>query len=427
MKVQSRDRRVQKLLDRQLTAPAYRWGDVTDPRAKRGRRWSLSELCNAALLGLLSNCPSLRDLEGLTDDLGPTGRQYVAKRVPDTTLWDLLPRLSVQELRAKLCQQVKAAWRRKSLTPVGLPCGVLAIDGKGLGALEHDAEGTAQKGLRSHDGSPYWLARMLRAVLTSAEARPCLDQLPIGAKTNEMGDFPRLWQLIVEAYGKNNDLFEIVTVDAGLTSRGNADLIHEAHKAYVMAIKGPQPELLAEAERLLGRRRKPDAETPWERAKGKRIQRQLFRTDEMAGYHGWTHLRQAWRVLQVTEAADGTVEREERYFVTSVPWGRLSPNQVLAVVRGHWGVENDCFWTLDVQWLEDSVPWCSSGRAVEVLSWLRLMAYNLVQSARRRHLRLRRADGTLEPPPPWRRVFAWVRQAWQLAPDPVPGDEPVCG
>jgi len=34
--------------------------------------------------------------------------------------------------------QVRAAWRSKSLTPVGLPCGVVAIDGKGLGALEHD-------------------------------------------------------------------------------------------------------------------------------------------------------------------------------------------------------------------------------------------------------------------------------------------------
>ena len=83
------------------------------------------------------------------------------------------------------------------------------------------------------------------------------------------------------------------------------------------------------------------------------------------------------------------------------------------VVRGHWGIENDCFWTLDTQWREDAVPWCSQSLAVEILSWLRLMAYNLLQFARRAHLRLRDAEGTPEPPPPWRRIFEWVRQAWR--------------
>ena len=85
-------------------------------------------------------------------------------------------------------------------------------------------------------------------------------------------------------------------------------------------------------------------------------------------------------------------------------------------MRRHWGIENDCFWTLDVQWHEDALPWCTQGRAVEVLSWLRLMAYNLLQQARRRHLRRRDAAGRREAAPAWRRVFAWVRQALQRPP-----------
>ena len=69
--------RVQKLLDRHLKNPAYRWDDITDPRGRRGRRWSLGQLLNAAFAGLLANCRSLRDVEALTEEMGPAGRQYV--------------------------------------------------------------------------------------------------------------------------------------------------------------------------------------------------------------------------------------------------------------------------------------------------------------------------------------------------------------
>lgn len=414
MKVQSKDRRVQKFLDRHLSSPAFRWDDITDPRKPRGRRWMLSELLDAARTGMLAGCPSLREVEALTDELGETGRQYVSRRVPDTTLWDVLPKLSQAELRAKTQQQVRAFWRSKCLEPECLPCGVVSFDGKGLGALEHDADGEAQKGHRS-DGSPYWLSRMLRAVLTSSPARPCLDQLSIGAKTNEMGDFAAFFDAVMAAYGQGN-LFEIVTTDAGMTSKANADRVHAANKAYVMALKGTQPELLAEARRLLLPRagQTPEAQTPWETYKGKQVQRRLYRTAEIAGYHEWQHLRQVWLVEQHTRDAAGKVEVEQRFFLASVPWGRLTPAQILIVVRGHWGIENDCFWTLDTQWLEDAVPWCSSGKAVGVVSWIRLMAYNLLQLARKRHLRLRRDDGALGAPPPWRRMFDWVRQALRL-------------
>jgi hypothetical protein len=292
------------------------------------------------------------------------------------------------------------------------------------GALEDDAGGTAQK-THNGQGYEYYLARSLRAVLTSAQGRPCLDQMPIGPKTNEMGDFSRFFGRLIESYGDNNDLFEIVTTDAGLTSIGNATRIHQANKAYVMALKGPQQELLAEAERLLGTLRKPEAETQRERYQGRWIYRRIFRSDEIAGYNEWTHLRQVWRVEQITEYDCGKIEREQRYFLTSLTKGRLIAEQCLLVVRGHWRIENDCFETLDLQWNEDSVPWFSGGVAVEVLSWLRLMAYNLLQLARRRSLRRKFPNGSLESPPQWQRLFEWVKQAWVL---PTPSKATtVCG
>jgi predicted transposase YbfD/YdcC len=420
MKVMAENARVQKFLGRQLKNPAYRWDKVSDPRSRRGRRWKrVSELMNAMLLGFVSGCGALRKVERLTGGMGIFGRNYISRRVPDTTLTDLIPRLLPDELREQLIWQVKASWRNKEFRPVGLPCGVATIDGKGLGVLAHSACGTAQLNHRE-DGSEYYLARMLRVVLTSAESRPCLDQMPIAAKTNEMGDFISFYDRFLAAYGDNNDLFEIVDVDAGMTSKMNADRIHESLKAYVMALKGQQAELLFEAQRLLGNRRKPDAETLWERHQGKRIQRRLFVTYEMEGYHDWRHLRQVWRVEQVSESRYGKVEREERYFLSSISKGKLTADQILLVVRGHWRVENDCFWSLDMQWKEDSAPWCTAGRATEILSWIRLMAYNLVQQARRRNLRKKLPDGRREAPPPWDAVFAWINEAWHITQEPAP-------
>ena len=80
------------------------------------------------------------------------------------------------------------------------------------------------------------------------------------------------------------------------------------------------------------------------------------------------------------------------------------------------------FWTLDVQWREDGLAWCTQGRAVETLGYLRAMAYNLMQLARRRHLRERRRDGQWQPPS-WRLLFGWTLRALLAEgaqPDPAP-------
>ncbi len=419
MNLQPCDLRVHKHLERYLRAPVYRFDQITDPRAPRGTRWPLLPLLWALFYGMLAGCRTLRQVEDLTNELGPTGRRRVPRRVPDTTLYDLIPRLDVEQCRQMLHQQVRTLWRDKSLTPVNLPCGVVSIDGKGMGALDHDADGTAQKAHRAHDGTAYWLGRTLRAALTSAAARPALDQMAIGKKTNEMGMFEPFFDGLMAAYGGGN-LFEIVTVDAGMTSRHNADLVVAAHRGYVMALKGTQPELYAEAQRLLlpltvGA---PCATTE-ERAQGCQIRRSLYRTQQIAGYHGWTHLKQAWLVRQERQDAQGRVTVEDRYFLTNLHLGRLSAAQSLQVVRGHWGIENDCFWSLDTQFGEDSLPWVTTGRAVEVLGLLRLLAYNLLQLCRKRHLRPRRPQGPVAAPPAWQQLFRWVWQALRLPVNPL--------
>ena len=76
--------------------------------------------------------------------------------------------------------------------------------------------------------------------------------------------------------------------------------------------------------------------------------------------------------------------------VTNLPWGRLKPLDILAVVRAHWAIEDGLHWTLDVVLREDRQVWYKQGQAVRMLSWLRALAYNTLRMLRDRHLRSER-------------------------------------
>lgn len=405
MKVLPRAGRVYHFLRRQLKAPWARFAAVTDPRDRRGRRWSLLPMMHTVLAGVLAGIRTLRELEAQSLDLQLPGFAPLRRRLPDTTVYELLGRLAPDELLKTLVAQVRTLWRSKLLAPVGLPCGVVAIDGKSLGALDHDADRWGQRHTRDHDGSPYWLVRALRAVLTSAVGKPALWQLPIPPHTNEMGCFVAMFDALRQAY---DALFEVITVDSGMTCKAHAAYVHAAGKGYVMAVKDNQPELLRELVRVLVPQTDLAslAHSDWERLKGHSVQRRLYRTVELAGLPGWESLRQGWLVRAVHRADDGREQHEDRFFLSNVPVGRLSPSQILRVVREHWSIENDCNWTLDMVLAEDDLPMCTQGTATLTLGVLRLLAYNLLQLARRKHLRPRPSEpGCDGPQLSWREVL----------------------
>jgi hypothetical protein len=76
---------------------------------------------------------------------------------------------------------------------------------------------------------------------------------------------------------------------------------------------------------------------------------------------------------------DGTIVRhEDRYFVSSLPASRLSPEQWLLVVRRHWGVET-AHQILDVALVEDARPWIEANpRGALVIAILRRIAYTIL-------------------------------------------------
>jgi predicted transposase YbfD/YdcC len=366
-------------------------------------------MMHALLAGLLSNAPSLREVEALSARLG-LGRR--GGKVSDTALGKLIELLNPDALLAVLVAQVRDMRRRGELAPDGLPCGVVTIDGKCLGKLGHHAGGRGHPRVSADGARAWWELYVIRAVLVSAAGRPALLQWTRAPGESEVSSFTSVFRRLVEHFG-DGELFRIVDVDAGYCSRENFATVDAAGYGVVMALKGNQPELHEMARRALGRQstqRAAEQSTPWQCQNGHRIRRELWRTTLPAPPEGWRNLRQVWLIRQTTTDAHGCVLGvEDRYFITNVLHNYLKSSAILELVRRHWAVENDCFKSLDVQWREDARPWWSEGNALLSLGILRLLAYNLAQRLRKRHLTV--ATAGRREPLPWRPLYELLREA----------------
>jgi hypothetical protein len=368
---------------------------VKDARKRRGRRWMLPTLFNAVFIGMMAFETSLRGVESLTRDLDGCRRHLgINRRVPDSTLARLLAKHRDESgLRQVLVGQIRRAERKKALEPVRLPINMVAVDGQTILSSKKKINDPACQPAHYDDGTTYYRLHALHAVLVSAASQPCIDQLLVRGKTNEMGEYIKFVDRLQATYGRSHDRLELIASDAGMTSSENAKHTNALHLGYMMGVKENQPTLLREAERLCGwgahkqNGHVCEAATPWERYRGDRIRRELFRSRDIEDWPAWESARQIWRVKQTTESPDGKVTVENRYFITNLAWGRLSGIEILTAVRMMWGVENGCHWSLDVMLKQDTRCWCTTGKAQRMLSWLRLLAYNALRLLKDRYQR----------------------------------------
>ena len=351
---------------------------VGDPRDRRGIRWGLESLLLAMLAGMMAGAKGLAEVEELTERLSRPIRRLlgVNRRVPDTTMRDLLVALTPDELRQVLYRVVRAARKRKALEPDRFPFGIVSMDGRGTSTKFFDDE-FAQTHHPS-DSSPYGIVRTITSTLVSTPARPCLDAHPIPADTNEMGAFPAALDALLGAYGSS--LFKLVMYDSGANSKANGAYVKERGFDYVFRLQNEQPTLLLEAERLLGQL---DTDTALVQSTdlvgGKVVTRYLWLTDEIAGYNDWDHLEVAIRVRTVTEhKTKGKVTDEDRYYTSSLPTQALSAELWLEAIRRRWSVENECHNTWDRIFREDDRPWVHDPQGMVAAMLLRRIAYTLL-------------------------------------------------
>jgi predicted transposase YbfD/YdcC len=205
-----------------------------------------------------------------------------------------------------------------------------------------------------------------------------LAQHAVADTTNEIPVVMELLQHLVLA-GR------VVTVDALLTQRAIAKQIVEAGGDYVMYVKDNQPQFREEIATVFTHTpRASETRTVAETVDvghGRIEQRRLQTSDVLAGYSTWPGLAQVFALeRQVIRKKTGEVREEVVMGVTSLPLERADAAQLLALVRGHWHIENQSRWVRDVTFDEDRSQ-VRCGNIPQVMAGLRNMVIGLMHWA----------------------------------------------
>lgn len=206
-----------------------------------------------------------------------------------------------------------------------------------------------------------------------------LGMVATDEKSNEITAIPQLLEML-DLHGA------FVTIDAMGCQKEIAAQVRDQGGHYVLAVKENQPHLYDDIEAL------------WMAALEQEfmgVEHSFHQTQETA--HGRLETRMCWVFNQLDPIRDRDLWRdlhsvvvvvterevagksvsERRFYICS---RKGSAKMLLALARGHWGVENSLHWVLDVTFAEDAGR-IANLRAAENFALLRRLALSLLKRA----------------------------------------------
>jgi predicted transposase YbfD/YdcC len=336
--------------------------EIPDFRSNHGKRHPLVAILALACSAMLCGYRSYTAIaewgryygEHLVGALGFTHRPPCA-----ATLHTVLRRVDREVLEAKL-----GAWAEHLLgASPGTQGGeeAIAIDGKTL-------RGSQKQGA---PGAHLLSVLAPRVGLT-------LAQQAVDTKTNEIPvALDLLRHLVLEG--------RIVTMDALLTQRQIAQQIVDAGGDYVMVVKENHPQLVEDIATVfalapIAGEQRTAADT-LDLGHGRIEQRGLQTSPVLAGYSDWPGLAQVVQLeRQIILKKTGEVRAEVVVGVTSLAPERANAARLLALVRGHWQIENQSHWVRDVTFDEDRSQ-VRCGNIPQVMAALRNTVIGLMRWA----------------------------------------------
>jgi predicted transposase YbfD/YdcC len=247
---------------------------------------------------------------------------------------------------------------------------LVAIDGKTL--------------RRSHDRSEERPALHL----VSAFATTCalvLGQEAVSDKANELSAIPVLLERLAEGGGLKG---AVVSIDAIACNGRIAQNIRDAQADYLLAVKANQPTLRREIEAVfqgMPAEAGPERFTDTDKGHGRIEQRDVTLVREVDWLGGERRFPGELRLPDVAAIVrvESRVQLKDRcrtdirYYITS---SNAPAEAVARMVRGHWQIENQLHWTLDVVFDEDQSR-LRKGHGARNMAVVRHFALNLVRQA----------------------------------------------
>jgi predicted transposase YbfD/YdcC len=266
----------------------------------------------------------------------------------------------LQRLEPQAFQSCFAAWLESLVGPSGPK--FLAIDGKTL--------------RRSHDGK-HQLGALHMVSVWATEQRLTLGQIATAAKSNEITAIPLVLDL-VDVQGT------VVTIDAMGCQKSIAQKIMDRGGDYVLPVKGNQSNLEGSLQKFFDDHLEDDfarvtasrfeAEECCHGRKEHRLYVQINVPQSLAGREEWAGLQTLGLVIRTREI-NGKETGEVQYYISSL---KRNVKRFARAVRGHWGIENTCHWSLDMTFREDESR-ARERHVAENLSWLRRFALGLLK------------------------------------------------
>jgi predicted transposase YbfD/YdcC len=307
---------------------------LRDPRRQHLKRHLLIDILVIAICAVIANADDWQQVVTFAKRRRAWLQTFLAlpNGIPSHDTFErVFDRLDPQAFQACFRQWVEALARMLGL-------GHVAIDGK---TLRHS--GNATKGWRPLHVVSAW----------ASQVQLSFGQVTVDEKSNEITAIPRLLELL-DLHGA------LVTIDAMGCQREIAKQIVAGKGDYIFSVKDNQPHLLEDIQECLGKALETNFEgLSWdsyettERGHGRQETRTYLILTNPEGIRN----QEAWAGLKVIGM--WTSERllkdkesdETHYFIGSRV---MSAQRYGEALRGHWGIENNLHWQLDITFGEDA-------------------------------------------------------------------------
>ena len=343
-----------------VNAPLFlAFANLPDPRRKRNRHYPLIDIIGVVVMGILADSDDFVTVYQWAD----YHRDWLAsiglclKGVPSH---DTMNRV-FRYLKPEAFNKCFMDWVQTIFATIE---GVIAIDGKTL----------------RNSGDEFYKTNPLHVVHAfAAENELLLGQFATDAKSNEITAIPELLKMLAI---KGNT----ITIDAMGCQKVITHQIRKQEGDYLIALKGNQETLHAEAENFFSQamavgavESECDVYMSLEKNKGRVEERRIWScSTEWLDFEvtkEWADLK-SLVCVQSIRTDKGKTTTETRYYISSLP---SDAKRLAGIVRAHWGVENKLHWHLDVSFGEDGSN-MRRDHGAENFSLARKMVLNLLKA-----------------------------------------------